>query len=961
MTRFGFRLVAAIPRDDELTFRRWRERRPLATEFDGFPLADGYRRELEAAVHDWLLGHDLADLRLEPQAPRVEERGVRAPGSTTLLLAGDSYHPALDLCFSPHPSISPEVPSLLPCYEPVVQADDGSVRWSDGVVLVRTVTEPGLRLLETARAMGRPVAYYLDDDLLNLHLLGPPWDCMAPGTPRDQEIRRQIGAADAVWSTSRRITEVVAPLNPRVIPHGVAVDEATLPSTLRPRAHDGVLRMGAFGSGYQNVEIAVIWPALQELARRLGPRLELRLRGIDVAGLPPLGIPVTVLPYCYGYRGFLEELAAAELDVLLCPLLDEPAPRRAKTPSKYFHAAVAGALAILSDVAPFEELPGGRTCLKTANSPESWLAAMIEACEMPEERFDEMRAGMLADVRQRYSVRARSDLHHAAWLATDFHSRTRPLRGADGRPAVVFLGCGDGETDDDLLGEAIVAEAYGVRPRVMGGERSGLPARAARFGFPRWHADGEENGALEALLRSEPICLVHAARPFEGLESTCRRQAVPLVVGVDTDGRRSIPAGVARDLFRRYVGALEAPAVPGRTERDASERDSDERAGPAAVRPAAAAATPGETGSGSVPERPRRELLSAGLPKPVARVLSLLRRRRVLVLYDADVVSIELYFRSVRGALERATRREWVLRPSAETDPSDFRTAQAVVFARAISRRSLDLMTAARSAGCLTVYDADDNLLLIDQPIADPDNPWRRVFGEARVEIEALVRTADLVKVYSPSAVPVFRRLNPAVTCIRPPRPSLLATAEPDGARSLPRVGFFGSAYKDGEFPAVASAVEQLAGEGGGPVFEVVGFVPRPLAELRGVRWFPWRSRYPEFRRFLASRRWTIGLAPLRDLEFNRCKTAAKYLEYASLGIAGVYSDVPTYREAVRDGVNGLLVDHDQPRAWREAIERLVLEPGLRNGIVGRAREDLLANYSPERYAAGVARLLRGA
>ena len=148
---------------------------------------------------------------------------------------------------------------------------------------------------------------------------------------------------------------------------------------------------------------------------------------------------------------------------------------------------------------------------------------------------------------------------------------------------------------------------------------------------------------------------------------------------------------------------------------------------------------------------------------------------------------------------------------------------------------------------------------------------------------------------------------------------------------------------------------------GSGLSFEVVGFVPQPLALLRGLRWFPWRSRYPDFRRFLATRGWAAGLAPLRDLEFNRCKTAAKYLEYSSLGIAGVYSDVPTYREAVSHGVNGLLVDHDQPAAWKEAIERLVREPGLRHGIVERAREDLLANYSPERYAASVAELLRRA
>ena len=959
--RFGFRVVTAIPRDHELTLQRWRDRRPLATEFDGYPLPAGYRRELEGTIDEWLRQHGHGDPRPDLRTPARGEHRTRPQGTTTLLLAGDSYHPALDLCFPPHPSTSPESPALLPCYEPVVQVTGESVRWSDGVVLVRTVTEPGFRLLESAQAEGRPVAYYLDDDLLNLHLLGPPWDRMGPGTERDGEIRRQIAAADAVWSTSPRITEVVAPLNPRVIPHGVAVEESALPVALRPRARRGVLRLGAFGSGYQSLEFSVIWPALLELARRLGRTFELELWGIDVAALPPLEIPVTARPYRFGYRGFLEALAAAEFDVLLCPLLDEPAPRRAKGPSKYFHAAVAGALGIFSDVAPFEELPAGRTCLKAANSPEAWLAAMAEACEMPEERFDGMRAAMLDDVRLRYSVSARADLHHAAWLATDFHARTQRRRGADGRPVIAYYGCGESEGDEVLLDAATVAEEYGIRSLVVGEERSGLPSRAARFGFPRWLRDGEGMLSLETLLSSEPVSLVHATRPIEGLESVCRRFAVPLVVGVGTEARRSLPAHGARELFQRYVDAVAATAGPEREAGNVASGDSAEPPCPATDRPVMPATAPGSEPVETLRDRVRHQLHLAGLLKPLVKARWALRRKRVLVLFDTDVVSIELYFRSVRGALEQATGREWVLRNAAEVGPYDLHTACAVFFPRALSRRCVDLMAAARRAGCLTVYDTDDNLLLIDQPISDPGNPWRRVFGEARAEIEALIRGADLVKVYSRTAIPIFERLNPRVVCVRPPRPPVEPQPAPETVGPPARIGFFGSAYKDDEFPAVATAVGQLARSGSGLSFEVVGFVPQPLALLRGLRWFPWRSRYPDFRRFLATRGWAAGLAPLRDLEFNRCKTAAKYLEYASLGIAGVYSDVPTYREAVSHGVNGLLVDHDQPAAWKEAIERLVREPGLRHGIVERAREDLLSNYSPERYAASVAELLRRA
>jgi glycosyltransferase involved in cell wall biosynthesis len=526
---------------------------------------------------------------------------------------------------------------------------------------------------------------------------------------------------------------------------------------------------------------------------------------------------------------------------------------------------------------------------------------------------------------------------------------------------IVYYGCGESEGDEELLDAATVAEGYGIRPLVVGEEGSGLPARAARFGFPRWFRDGEGMRALETLLASEPVSLVHSTRGVEGLESVCRRIAVPLVVGVGTEARRPFPGHGARELFQRYVGALPAKAEPEREDGNAAGGDSAEPPGPATDRPVRPATAPGSEPVETLRDRVRHQLHLVGLLKPLVKARWALRRKRVLVLFDTDVVSVEFCFRSVRGALEQATGREWVLRNAAEVGPYDFHTACAVFFSRALSCRCVDLMAAARRAGCLTVYDTDDNLLLIDQPIADPENPWRRVFGEARAEIEALVRGADLVKVYSRAAVPIFERLNPRVAFVRPPRRPVELAAAADPVATPVRFGFFGSAYKDDEFPAVATAVEQLARAGNGMSFEVVGFVPRPLAQLRGLRWFPWRSRYPEFHRFLANRGWAVGLAPLRDLDFNRCKAAAKYLEYASLGIAGVYSDVPTYRDAVSQGVNGLLVDHDQPAAWEEAIERLVRDPELRRGIVERAREDLLSNYSPERYAASVAELLRQA
>ena len=83
------------------------------------------------------------------------------------------------------------------------------------------------------------------------------------------------------------------------------------------------------------------------------------------------------------------------------------------------------------------------------------------------------------------------------------------------------------------------------------------------------------------------------------------------------------------------------------------------------------------------------------------------------------------------------------------------------------------------------------------------------------------------------------------------------------------------------------------------------------------------RKPYPLFVGWLREQRpcWHIGLAPLRDTEFNRYKSELKWLEYTALGLAVVASDRAAYA-AVQDGVRGRLVA-DNPAAWAEAIVEL--------------------------------------
>jgi len=87
-----------------------------------------------------------------------------------------------------------------------------------------------------------------------------------------------------------------------------------------------------------------------------------------------------------------------------------------------------------------------------------------------------------------------------------------------------------------------------------------------------------------------------------------------------------------------------------------------------------------------------------------------------------------------------------------------------------------------------------------------------------------------------------------------------------------------------------------------------------------------------------------IGLIPLVDNEFNKCKSAIKWIEQAALGIPSVVSGITPYAE-MYNGENAVMVGDNSMEAWIEAISTLVRDPMLRASIGGEAQRYVKARY----------------
>jgi hypothetical protein len=89
-----------------------------------------------------------------------------------------------------------------------------------------------------------------------------------------------------------------------------------------------------------------------------------------------------------------------------------------------------------------------------------------------------------------------------------------------------------------------------------------------------------------------------------------------------------------------------------------------------------------------------------------------------------------------------------------------------------------------------------------------------------------------------------------------------------------------------------------------------------------------------------------VNLAPLSPgSPFNEAKSAIKWLEAALVATPTVASPTQPFREAIDDGVTGLLAESRAD--WRRQIERLLDDVALRRTIGERARRAALLTWGP--------------
>lgn len=100
-----------------------------------------------------------------------------------------------------------------------------------------------------------------------------------------------------------------------------------------------------------------------------------------------------------------------------------------------------------------------------------------------------------------------------------------------------------------------------------------------------------------------------------------------------------------------------------------------------------------------------------------------------------------------------------------------------------------------------------------------------------------------------------------------------------------------------------------------------------------------------------------IGIAPLRDNQFNRAKSNLRWLEYSAMKIPTVASNVRPFTESVQHRQDGFLCTDKQ--SWYAALKLLITEPNLRQTIGSNAYATVNDKFNMTKIADKYAATLR--
>lgn len=290
--------------------------------------------------------------------------------------------------------------------------------------------------------------------------------------------------------------------------------------------------------------------------------------------------------------------------------------------------------------------------------------------------------------------------------------------------------------------------------------------------------------------------------------------------------------------------------------------------------------------------------------------------------------------------LEKQGRLNYRFCISHFTKAQDIEWADIIIFLRSDSDIDAYVSRIAKKNGIHTVYVLDDDIL--NAPSYLSSAPYYNL-PSTKNNIRTIMANCDTFLTPSPVLKEKYGKSFKYSFLIN--EPSLNRISEKPENDKV-KIGFAGSIDRAQDLNEILEETITKLVEKYEDKIEIEFMGAKPaFCDKLGLKHLPYQDGYDAYTAFMAKCNWDIGLAPMPESEFHRCKYFNKYVEYASFGIVGIYSNVEPYVYGIRDGENGLLVNNNTSE-WLNALIKLIEDEKYRKTLSKNCLKEANDKYS---------------
>jgi len=253
----------------------------------------------------------------------------------------------------------------------------GDIGWCDVLICVRGCEYPTLRIVQAAKAAGRFLIYFLDDDLLNI-----PSGNASTNYYRDNKIKvnltRIIEQCDMLWAVNQQILYRYGQFVSRSILLRVPAKIWRQP----PESSDQVHILYAGSTDHSGLAKEFLAPAVQRLLKEYFGKVDFTFIGADPGLRNTTG--VIVHPYFESYDKYQKSVLSGNFSIGLAPVYDIPF-YACKYYNKFIEYSSYGITGIYSNCEPYRQIVvQGENGIMCENTAEGWYQAIKHLLETPE-------------------------------------------------------------------------------------------------------------------------------------------------------------------------------------------------------------------------------------------------------------------------------------------------------------------------------------------------------------------------------------------------------------------------------------------------------------------------------------------------------------------------------------------------------------------------------------------------